>query len=200
MGVGRIFLLRHGETQWSASGRHTGRTDIPLTRFGQEQARRAGALLGALRDSIAPALVLASPRERAVRTAELAGLVPDRLEPELAEWDYGAYEGATTSEIREQVPGWTLWTHPCPGGETAEGVADRADRLLASIAATLRGGAEGADAVLVGHGHFNRVLTARWVGLPATAGVDFALDAGAWTVLGHEREVPRLDHVNLPST
>jgi probable phosphoglycerate mutase len=133
--------------------------------------------------------VLTSPRSRARETARLAGFRVDRVDEGLAEWDYGEYEGRTTAEIRETVPGWTVWTHPCPGGETADEVGRRADGVLAHTADALERG----DVVLVGHGHFSRVLVAR----PATEGVRFAMEAPSWAVLGHERGVPRLDHVNL---
>src|SRR5918997_1614911 len=190
---GRVFLLRHGETEWSRSGKHTGRTDIPLTQRGRQLATAAGQLIAGLRDAAPPALVLTSPRGRAQDTARLAGFRVDDVDERLAEWDYGEYEGRTTPEIRESVPGWTVWTHPCPGGETAQQVSARADRVLAKIA-ELR---PATDVVLVGHGHFSRVLAARWIGLPATSGVHFALEAGCVTVLGHERGVPRLDRVNV---
>jgi broad specificity phosphatase PhoE len=190
---GRVFLLRHGETEWSRSGKHTGRTDIPLTDRGRTLARATGELGRVLRDGRPPALVLASPRSRARDTAELAGLSVDRTDERLVEWDYGEAEGRTTAEIRETVPGWTVWTHTCPGGETPDDVARRADGLLADVSARLDDG----DVVLVGHGHFSRVLLARWIGLPATEGVRFSMEAAAWAVLGHERGVPRLDHVNL---
>lgn len=196
MSPGRVFLLRHGETEWSTTGRHTGRTDVPLTDTGREQAVAVAAVLKAVRGGGAPepALVLSSPRQRATETADLAGLHPDRIEPLLAEWDYGRYEGRTTPEIRREVPGWTVWTHPCPGGETPAQVSGRADAVLAQA----RTAATGGDVLLVGHGHFSRVLTARWLDLPVAAGVGFALAAGAVTVLGDERGVPRLDHVNIP--
>jgi probable phosphoglycerate mutase len=193
MTVGRVFLLRHGETEWSRSGQHTGRTDVPLTPHGRELAAAAGRLVTGLRGDTPPVLVLSSPRSRARDTARLAGFRVDDVDERLAEWDYGEYEGRTTAEIRETVPGWTVWTHPCPGGETAEEVAGRADALLADARAALDGG----DVVLVGHGHFSRVLVARWIGLAATDGVRFAMEAPSWAVLGHERGVPRLDHVNL---
>jgi broad specificity phosphatase PhoE len=137
--------------------------------------------------------VLSSPRSRARVTAELAGLVVDRTDERLAEWDYGDHEGRTTPEIRETVPGWTVWTHPSPGGETAEQVGARADAVLADA----RTAAADGDVVLVGHGHFSRVLVARWIGLPAQEGVRFAMEAASWAVLGDERGVPRLDGVNL---
>lgn len=193
MSTGRVFLLRHGETEWSLSGRHTGRTDVPLTERGRGLAKAAGDLLVRLRGDTPPALVLSSPRSRARDTAELAGLHVDRVDERLAEWDYGRYEGVTTEEIRETVPGWTVWTHPSPGGETAEQVTARADSVLAEAReATARG-----DVVLVGHGQFSRVLAARWIGLPASGGVHFAMDAPSFTVLGDERGEPQLVHVNL---
>ncbi|WP_028929517.1 acid phosphatase [Pseudonocardia asaccharolytica] len=194
-GICRIFLLRHGETEWSATGRHTGRTDVPLTDHGRALARAAGPVLRALRGPAAPppALVLTSPRSRATTTAELAGLRIDRADDRLAEWDYGDYEGRTTPEIRETDPGWTIWSHSTPGGETAEQVASRADAVLAEVREVLPRG----DVVLVGHGHFSRVLLARWIGLPASAGVHVAMDAAAWSVLGNERGTPRLDHANI---
>jgi probable phosphoglycerate mutase len=190
-----VYLARHADTEWSAGGRHTSRTDLPLTAEGERRAARLGALLRALRGPDAPPpVLLTSPRRRAMHTAELAGLPSPTILDELAEWDYGEYEGLTTPQIRESVPGWTVWTHPCPGGETAGQVSARADRVLTRVAELLPSG----DVVLVGHGHFSRVLAARWIGLPATCGVHLALDPGCLTVLGHERGVPRLDHVNLP--
>ncbi len=193
MTSGRIFLLRHGETEWSTAGKHTGRTDIPLTQRGRRLAEAVGALGVRLRGDARPALVLTSPRRRAVDTASLAGLHVDRVDERLAEWDYGRYDGRTTAEIRESVPDWTVWTHPCPGGETADQVGVRADAVLTVARNALPGG----DVVLVGHGHFSRVLIARWIGLPATEGVRFQMEAPSWSVLGDERGVPRLDHVNL---
>ena len=193
MTVGRVFLLRHGETEWSRTGKHTGSTDVPLTERGREFAAAAGRLVAGLRDATPPALVLTSPRSRARDTARLAGFRVDDVDERLAEWDYGEFEGRTTPEIRETVPGWTVWTHPSPGGETADEVGKRADEVLARAAAALDGG----DVLLVGHGHFSRVIVARWIGLPATEGVRFAMEAPSWAVLGHERGVPRLDHVNL---
>jgi broad specificity phosphatase PhoE len=193
MTAGRVFLLRHGETEWSLSGKHTGRTDVPLTERGRGLAEAAGRLVGALRDASPPALVLTSPRSRARDTARLAGFRADGVDQRLAEWDYGEFEGRTTPEIRETVPGWTVWTHPCPGGETAADVGRRADSVLVDARAALDRG----DVVFVGHGHFSRVLVARWIGLPATEGVRFAMEAPSWAVLGDERGVPRIDHVNL---
>jgi broad specificity phosphatase PhoE len=185
----RVLLLRHGETEWSRTGRHTSHTDIPLTDRGRVLAKATGDvgrhLLG---DE--PALVWCSPRSRARDTAELAGLTVDRVDDRLVEWDYGDYEGITTEQIRETVPGWTIWSHPCLGGETAEHVAARADAVLADARAT------GTSVVLVGHGHFSRVLVSRWLGRPAADGVHFSMDAAGWAVLGDERGVPRIDGLN----
>ncbi|MEV5719830.1 acid phosphatase [Amycolatopsis mediterranei] len=187
----RLFLLRHGQTEWSLNGRHTGRTDIPLTPAGEGQARAAGGTLRSLVGG--PSLVLSSPRARAQRTAALAGLRVDEVTEDLAEWDYGDYEGVTTPKIRETVPGWTVWTHPSPGGESASYVSARADRVLERA----RRACEAGDVILVGHGHFSRVLVARWLGLPATAGVHFGLDAAGIAVLGDERGEPQIEHLNL---
>lgn len=191
--TGRVFLLRHGETEWSLSGQHTGRTDIPLTPRGRDRAVTIGKMGEKLLGEADPTLVLSSPRRRARDTLELAGLRLDRVDERLTEWDYGEYEGLTTETIRETVPGWTVWSHPCPGGETPAQVAERADAVLAEARESLDAG----DVVLAGHGHFSRVLLARWVGLPATEGVRFRMDAPAWAVLGDERGVPRIDHANL---
>ncbi|MDQ4119549.1 MAG: histidine phosphatase family protein [Actinomycetota bacterium] len=191
---GRVFLLRHGETAWSATGRHTGRTDVPLTDSGRAAAARAGQALERLRGSDAPppVRVLSSPRSRARDTAELAGLRIDAVDERLSEWDYGEAEGRTTPEIRESLPGWTIWDGPWRGGETPDDVTARADAVLDDLRGLLHGG----DVVLVGHGHFGRVLAVRWIGMSATGGVHVRMDAAAVTVLGHERGVPRLDHVN----
>jgi probable phosphoglycerate mutase len=188
----RLFLLRHGQTEWSVDGRHTGRTDIPLTPAGEGQALAAGGTLRSLLGG--PSLVLSSPRDRALRTAALAGLRVDEVTEDLSEWDYGEYEGITTPKIRETVPGWTVWTHPVPGGESAKEVSARADRVLDRA----RRDVEAGDVILVGHGHFSRVLVARWIGLPATAGVHFGLDAAGIAVLGDERGEPQIEHLNLP--
>ena len=192
---GHLYLLRHGETEWSLSGQHTGRTDIPLTPNGEKRAVEAGQMLAGLRGDDDPlALVMSSPRSRAVRTAELAGLSVTEVTEELAEWDYGDYEGLTTPRIRETVPGWTVWTHPCPNGETAAQVGARARRVLARVRDALEDG----DVVLVGHGHFGRVLVATWLELPPTEGVRFALDAAAVSELGDERGVPQIRRLNVP--
>lgn len=190
---GRVLLLRHGQTEWSVNGRHTGVTDIPLTDRGRELARATGAVGAQLMGGRAPALVLTSPRSRARTTAELAGLRPDRVDDRLVEWDYGEYEGRTTPQIREDDPGWTVWAEGAPGGETPEQVGARADALLADVVPVLDRG----DVVLVGHGHFSRVLIVRWIGLPVADGARVLMDAASWAVLGHERDVRALAQVNI---
>ncbi|HEX3791811.1 MAG TPA: histidine phosphatase family protein [Pseudonocardiaceae bacterium] len=190
-----VYVLRHGETRWSLSGQHTGRTDVALTVHGEQQARRAGLVLSRLRGTnTPPALVLSSPRQRAEHTAQLAGLVVDEVTEELAEWDYGDYEGLTTEQIREKVPQWTVWSHPIPGGESADQVGKRANHLLDRVTRALSTG----DVVLVGHGHFSRVLTACWLGLTASDGVRFGLDPAGTTVLGTERGERQLIRSNIP--
>jgi probable phosphoglycerate mutase len=162
-----------------------------LTAAGEEQARAAGATLRSLREG--PALVISSPRRRALHTAELAGLHVDEITEDVTEWDYGDYEGVTTEQIRETVPGWTVWSHPVPGGESAEDISRRADKVLERIREAL---AE-TDVILVGHGHFGRVLVARWIDERASFGVRFALDPASITVLGDERGTPQIQHLNI---
>jgi probable phosphoglycerate mutase len=184
-----IVLVRHGETEWSRAGKHTGSTDVPLTERGREQA---AALAGALREwSFERALT--SPLRRAAETAELAGFPDAERRDELREWDYGAYEGRRTDEIREERPGWSLWTDGVPEGETAVELAARLDRVLADLAGT-----EGA-AVLFAHGHSLRVLAARWLGLEPAAGRLLALDPATVGVLGRERETQVLRRWNAPA-
>jgi broad specificity phosphatase PhoE len=186
----QLWLVRHGETEWSRSGQHTSRTDLPLTPAGEEQARALRAMLGELQ----PALVLASPRRRAVDTAELAGLPVDDIDADLVEWDYGDYEGRTSEQIRGEQPGWSLWTVGAPNGETAEQVGARADRVLARAAGSLADG----PVVLFSHGHFSRVLVARWIGLAVSAGRNFLLGTAAPSVLSTQYGVPVVDRWNLP--
>ena len=188
---GEIWLIRHGETSWSKSGQHTGRTDIPLTQHGEEQARALQPLLAGLK----PALVLSSPRQRALRTAELAGITVDAIDPDLAEWDYGDYEGLTSAQINEIEPGWRLWTHGVPNGETAAAVGARADRVLAAAAVELARG----PVLLFAHGHISRVLGARWIGLSTLDGGRFALGTAAPSVLGSEHESSVIRQWNLPN-
>ena len=193
---GRIVLLRHGQTEWSASGQHTSRTDIPLTDRGRVLAEETAELGRRILRDRTPALVLTSPRARARTTAELAGLHADRVDDRLVEWDYGSYEGLTTDQIRADQPGWSIWENGAPGGESPEQVGRRADDLIADITATLADG----DVVLVGHGHFSRVLMTRWIELPVVEGARLMMDAPAWAVLGHYHgDVRCLDHVNLHS-
>jgi probable phosphoglycerate mutase len=174
-----VFLIRHAETEWSASGRHTGRTDVPLTDAGRRAARRLGELLAGERFGA----VLTSPLSRARETCELAGLGSGARErTELLEWDYGAYEGLTTPEIRAERPGWSLWRDGCPEGETADQVAARVDPLVAEL-----DGSE-ADSAVFAHGHVLRVLAARWLGLAGAGGALLALGTASISVLGHERE------------
>jgi len=174
-----VVLVRHGETEWSRSGRHTSYTDVPLTPHGCDEARPLAARLAETHFS----LVLTSPRRRARDTCELAGLGPQaEVTDDLAEWDYGRYEGRTSEDIRREVPGWTIFGDGAPGGETAEDVAARADRVIA------RAQAAGGVVALFSHGHFLRVLGARWVDLPAAAGAYLGLDTATLSFLGYERE------------
>lgn len=186
-----LWLVRHGETEWSKSGQHTGTTDLPLTENGERQAKAVRDLLG----DLAHPYVLCSPLHRARRTAELAGLDVNAVEAELVEWDYGEYEGRTTAEIREQVPDWSIWTHGARGGETPQQVQARADRVLQRAAEHLGDG----PVVLVGHGHFSRALGTRWIGLPITAGGNLLLSTAAPCLLGAQYGVPALVHWNLPN-
>ncbi|MGH9087658.1 MAG: histidine phosphatase family protein [Acidimicrobiales bacterium] len=187
-----MWLIRHGQTEWSLDGRHTGRTDVPLAPVGVAQAEALASRLA--RQVPDPALVLTSPLTRAAETCRLAGLGEgaERVD-DLMEWDYGAYEGLTTPEIREHRPGWTLWTGGVPGGESAADVGRRADVVLRRARA-----AEG-DVVCFAHGQVLRVLAARWVGLPPAVGRLLALAPGSLSVLGWEREVPVVARWNEPA-
>lgn len=181
MTASRLWLVRHGETEWSASGKHTGSTDIALTDTGRQAAQHLAATLAGKHFE----LVLTSPLSRARETCELAGLGERAaVDEDLREWEYGAYEGLTTTGIREQRPGWSVFTDGCPGGESPEQVGDRADRVVARARAT-----EG-NVIAFSHGHLLRVLAARWVGLPPQAGAHLALATASVSVLGWEREVP----------
>ena len=176
-----VVLVRHGETEWSRAGKHTGRTDIPLTERGRQEARAVGAELQGRQ----LALVLTSPLARAAETCRLAGL-GDVAEPrdELMEWDYGAYEGRETVDIRNERPGWTLWLDGVPEGETIAQVQARIDRVIAELRSVA------GDAAVFAHGHLLRVLAARWLGLEPAAGRLFALDPATISILGYERETP----------
>ncbi|GAB3029313.1 acid phosphatase [Nocardioides flavus (ex Wang et al. 2016)] len=174
-------MVRHGETEWSRDGKHTSATDLPLTDVGEAAARELAPRLGGVEFD----LVLTSPRLRARRTAELAGFADAEVDDDLVEWGYGDYEGVTTAEIRESVPGWTVWTHPTPGGETAEEVGARLDRVVARSRRHQR-------ALVFAHGHSLRVLTARWLQQSVAEGRFFRLDTSTVSVLGFEREHPAL--------
>jgi broad specificity phosphatase PhoE len=182
-----VVLVRHGETEWSAALRHTGRTDVPLLEEGERQARAVGEALRGRRF----ALVLSSPLQRALETARLAGYEPE-LREELAEWDYGDYEGRTTAEIRETVPDWTIWRYGAAGGESPAELAARVDRVLAEILAT------DGDVLVFAHGHVLRVLCARWLGLGPQDGRLFALDPATLSALGFEREQRVIRQWNAP--
>ena len=182
-----VWLARHGETEWARLGRHTGRTDIPLTDTGREQAQELGRRLAG-HDF---ALVLTSPLSRAVETARLAGFGNRAIvDEDLREWDYGAFEGQLTADIRTAHPGWTIWHGPWIGGERVENVEARADRIVARLRAA-RG-----ESLVFGHGHMLRVLAARWLGLAATAGQLFALGTATLSILGWERETAVIEAWN----
>ncbi len=194
--MGELLLIRHGETEWSRSGQHTGRTDIPLTAAGVAAA-------SVLAPAVASRPVVAaftSPLRRARRTAELVGLTGALEDPDLQEWDYGGYEGLTTDQIRQTRPGWFLWRDGVPAGdaahpgETAGQVGARADAVLRRSGPLLAGG----DVALVAHGHLLRVLTARWLGLEPEAGRYFRLDTGTLSTLGIEHGLPVITSWNVP--
>jgi broad specificity phosphatase PhoE len=183
----RLHLVRHGETEWARLGRHTGLTDVPLTETGRAQASAIAARLRGLPFR----LVLSSPLARALETARLAGYGDVlEIEPDLREWEYGDYEGLTTPEIRERVPGWTVWSHPVPGGEPSGTVASRVDRVIDRVRA------EDGDVAVFAHGHILRVLASRWLGLPPSAGRHLALSTATVSVLGWERDTPVIEHWN----
>ncbi len=189
-GLSQLVLVRHGQTEWSRTGQHTGRTDLPLEPEGRRQAEALGEELGRLR----PALVLTSPLVRAAETCALA--LPGsavEVSEDLMEWNYGDYEGRTTLEIRRERPGWSLWVDGAPGGEAAAAVGRRVDRVVE------RARSAGGDTICFAHGHVLRVLAARWLGLPPIGGRLFVLDAGSLSVLGWDREVPAVIRWNQPA-
>ena len=184
-----LLLARHGETEWSLNGRHTGTTDLPLTENGRERARNLAPRL----QGRAFALILTSPLKRAIDTCALAGLGEvAQVRDDLREWDYGDYEGITTEQIHERDPSWSLWRDGCPNGETAADTGARADRLIAEARATA------GDVIFFGHGHMLRVVGARWVGLPPEDGGLLALATGSLCTLGYEHELPVLLRWNEP--
>ena len=182
-----LWLVRHGETEWAAAGRHTGRTDVPLTDAGRAQAVAVGGRLRTERF----AQVLTSPLARAAETARLAGFAAAEPAVDLREWDYGVYEGRTTAEIREEQPGWTIWTGGVSGGETVDHVGARVDRVIA------RAGTIDGATLIFAHGHVLRILAARWLGLPAADGRLFLLGTATVSVLGWERETPVIVRWNV---
>ncbi|QQE13411.1 histidine phosphatase family protein [Planctomycetota bacterium] len=179
----KLFLVRHGQTAWSLSGKHTGKSDIPLTEAGKRNAEKLRPVLAHLNFE----MVLTSPLQRAKNTAHLAGFSEAIEDPDLIEWDYGQYDGITTSEIRQTVPNWTVFTHPCPGGETGRQVGKRVDRVIEKVR-NCRG-----DAILFAHGHVLRVLTARWLQLNPLEGKHFVLGTGHLNILGFEHETPVIE-------
>jgi probable phosphoglycerate mutase len=191
-----VTIVRHGETEWSRTGRHTSHTDVDLTPVGEEEARRLGEALAATRFD----LVLSSPMRRARRTAELAGLVPFQVVDDLVEWDYGELEGLTSAEIQQRHPGWTVWVGPWPGGEAAAEVTARADRVVSHLLDGAAAASDSARVALVGHGHFSRVLAARWVGADVALGRWLDLDTATWCQLGWYRESRVLRHWNVPGS
>jgi probable phosphoglycerate mutase len=187
----RLVLLRHGETEWSKSGKHTGRTELELTDTGRQEAAAAATAVTEL--NLHNPLVVSSPRQRAQVTAELAGLKVDEVSDDLAEWDYGSYEGLTTPQIRESEPGWLVWTHGCAGGENVKQVSDRADRAVALALQHLAS----RDVVFVGHGHFSRAVITRWLEFPLAEGARFAMAAASIAVCGFEHGVRQVAILGL---
>ena len=177
-GAQKIFLIRHGETEWSRSGRHTGRTDIPLTDAGRQAAESIRKALQGLQLD-----VWTSPLERARETSRLSGFASAQIDDDLREWDYGVYEGRTTLEIREQTPDWSVWLSPIPNGESLDQVADRAHRVTDRVAKS-----PASNIALFAHGHFLRILAACWIGMPPLTGRFLALDTATISVLGYERQ------------
>ncbi len=188
-----LWLVRHGETEWSLSGAHTSRTDIPLTEHGRQRARELGEFLQGTRFDA----VFTSPMQRARETCSLAGFGDQaQVEDRLKEWDYGVYEGKTTKEIRLEHPGWSVWKDEITGGETVEHVGERADGVIARALAVSAGGSGAAKVALFAHAHILRILAARWIGLPADGGRMLALGTGSLSVLGWERETRVIEHWN----
>lgn len=189
---GSLLVARHGQTEWSRSGQHTSYTDLPLLPEGEEQARGLAPLLA----EFAPARALSSPLQRAVRTGELAGFDDLEIVPELTEWNYGAYEGRTRSDIQRERPGWSVWSGTPDGGELITDVAARAGHVIATVLPDLT---EGRNVVVFSHGHFSRVLAATWLGLAPSDGRLFILDAGSFGVLGDDRGQRVMRRWNQPA-
>jgi broad specificity phosphatase PhoE len=184
----QVFLLRHGETEWSRTGRHTGRTDLPLTADGRLRAQAIGRALQGHKLS-----VWTSPLDRARETCRLAGFADSaQVDDDLREWDYGIYEGRTTQEIRQETPDWSVWLSPIVNGESLEQVAERARRVIGRVIAAGDG-----DVALFAHGHILRILAACWIGLPPLTGRFLALDTASVSILGYERQTRVIRQWNL---
>lgn len=182
-----VVLVRHGQTEWSVSGKHTGRTDVPLTDLGRRQAEALGGMLSGAEF----ALVLSSPLSRAWETMERAGHAANAVATDdLLEWDYGTYEARRTADIRTEIPDWSVWTHPIVDGESVDDVGDRADRVIAQVLSIA------GSAAVFAHGHMLRILAARWMGFPAAAGRNLRLDTATVSTLGWERENPVIRYWN----
>lgn len=184
-----VWLVRHGETEWSKSGQHTGVTDLPLTEVGVEEGRALSGLLSGVQFD----LVLCSPRIRARRTAELANVEGVRIEEDLVEWDYGDYEGRTRKDIHVERPGWSVWTDGAPGGESPEVISARVDRVIETCRR------HGGRSLLFAHGHVLRGLAARWIDQPIRVGAHLPLDTARLSVLGYDRGTPTIDKWNSAS-
>ena len=187
----RLLLLRHGETEWSKSGQHTGRTEIELTDVGRAQAMLAGRVLGELK--LDDPWVVSSPRKRTLDTARLADITVDKVSPLLAEWDYGSYEGLTTSQIHETDPDWLVWTHGCPGGESVTQVSDRADAAVTMALEHM----QSRDVVFISHGHFSRAVITRWLELPIVEGRRFGMLTASIASCGFEHGQRQLTALGL---
>ena len=184
-----VWIIRHGETEWSKSGQHTGTTELPLT----EKGERDGLALKPALAGVHFDLILCSPRQRARRTAELAGITGPTIDDQLVEWDYGDYEGRTRIDIQKERPNWSVWSDGCPGGESPEQVAKRVDGVIERVHST-----EG-RALLFAHGHILRALAARWLTQPVALGAHLELVTGRVSVLGHDRGTPTLELWNAPT-
>lgn len=189
--IHRLILIRHGETEWSKVGKHTGSSDIALTELGEQQAKSLREPLDDL--LLTDPLVLSSPRRRAMHTAELAGLTITRTDEEFGEWDYGTYEGVTTPQIRESDPGWTVWNKGGPGGESPQQMSDRMDHVISELLDYLLE----RSVIVIGHGHFSRSLLARWIGSPVHFGAHFAMLPASIAVLGFDGETRQIQSLGI---
>jgi broad specificity phosphatase PhoE len=191
-----LIVVRHGETAWSLSGQHTGLTDLALTAVGEDQARTSGKAIRAMLAGQSAAAVISSPRQRAQRTAQLSGFTPTEIDPDASEWDYGDYEGLTSAQIRERDPDWRLWNGVVPGGESADDVTVRIDRLLTRVHQLMSNG----PVLIFSHGHASRCIAARWLGEPVSSGRHYKLGTGSVSGLDYEHDVPVILHWNLDTS